>query len=98
MQSRAFCRTSKRRGIWAGLWRLLLILAVFLLISDLLFGRAIRRTTIMQGNILASKALSESVLSVIEKSDLSYDKLCRVSYDENGKITSMVYAQIQRTK
>lgn len=91
MQSRAFCRTSKRRGIWAGLWRLLLILAVFLLISDLLFGRAIRRTTIMQGNILASKALSESVLSVIEKSDLSYDKLCRVSYDENGKITSMVY-------
>ena len=95
MQSRAFCRTSKRRGIWAGLWRLLLILAVFLLISDLLFGRAIRRTTIMQGNILASKALSESVLSVIEKSDLSYDKLCRVSYDENGKITSLVYDTVE---
>lgn len=95
MQSRAFCRTSRRRGIWAGLWRLLLILAVFLLISDLLFGRAIRRTTIMQGNILASKALSESVLSVIEKSDLSYDKLCRVSYDENGKITSLVYDTIE---
>lgn len=95
MQSRAFCRTSRRRGIWAGLWRLLLILAVFLLISDLLFGRAIRRTTIMQGNILASKALSESVLSVIEKSDLSYDKLCRVSYDENGKITSLVYDTVE---
>lgn len=78
-----------------GLWRLLLILAVFLLISDLLFGRAIRRTTIMQGNILASKALSESVLSVIEKSDLSYDKLCRVSYDENGKITSLVYDTVE---
>lgn len=78
-----------------GLWRLLLVLTVFLLISDLLFGRAIRRTTIMQGNILASKALSESVLSVIEKSDLSYDKLCRVSYDENGKITSLVYDTVE---
>lgn len=78
-----------------GLWRLLLVLTVFLLASDLMFGRAIRRTTIMQGNILASKALSESVLSVIEKSDLSYDKLCRVSYDENGKITSLVYDTVE---
>lgn len=95
MQSRALCRISGRRRIWMGLWRLLLVLTVFLLISDLLFGRAIRRTTIMQGNILASKALSESVLSVIEKSDLSYDKLCRVSYDENGKITSLVYDTVE---
>lgn len=95
MQSRALCRISGRRRIWMGLWRLLLVLTVFLLASDLMFGRAIRRTTIMQGNILASKALSESVLSVIEKSDLSYDKLCRVSYDENGKITSLVYDTVE---
>ena len=92
MQSRALCRTSGRRRIWTGLWRLLLILTVFLLASDLMFGRAIRRTTRMQGNILASKALSESVLSVIEESGLSYSELCQISYDENGKIASMVTA------
>lgn len=95
MQSRAFCRISGRRRIWAGLWRLLLVLTVFLLASDLMFGRAIRRTTRMQGNILASKALSEAVLSVIEESGLSYNELCQVSYDESGKITSMVYDTVE---
>lgn len=95
MQSRAVCRISGRRRIWVGLWRLLLILVVFLLASDLMFGRAIRRTTRMQGSILASKALSESVLSVIEESDLSYDELCQISYDKNGKITSMVYDTVE---
>ena len=95
MQSRALCRTSGRRRIWTGLWRRLLILTVFLLASDLMFGRAIRRTTRMQGNILASKALSESVLSVIEESGLSYSELCQISYDENGKIASMVYDTVE---
>lgn len=47
--------------------RLVLIIVIFILISDLLFGRAVRRTIAMQGDILASKALSESVLDVIEK-------------------------------
>ena len=49
----------------------------------------------MQGNILASKALSESVLSVIEESGLSYGELCQISYDENGKIASMVYDTVE---
>ena len=89
MQSRALCRTSGRRRIWTGLWRLLLILTVFLLASDLMFGRAIRRTTRMQGNIL------ESVLSVIKESGLSYGELCQISYDENGKIASMVYDTVE---
>ena len=89
MQSRALCRTSGRRRIWTGLWRLLLILTVFLLASDLMFGRAIRRTTRMQGNILAS------VLSVIKESGLSYGELCQISYDENGKIASMVYDTVE---
>ena len=79
MQSRTFCRLKKRRGLWKGLMRLVLIIVIFILISDLLFGRAVRRTIAMQGDILASKALSESVLDVIEKNDFSYDTLCRVS-------------------
>ena len=91
MQSRTFCRLKKRRGLWKGLMRLVLIIVIFILISDLLFGRAVRRTIAMQGDILASKALSESVLDVIEKNDFSYDTLCRVSYDENGDITSIIY-------
>ena len=91
MQSRTFCRLKKRRGLWKGLMRLVLIIVIFILISDLLFGRAVRRTIAMQGDILASKALSESVLDVIEKNDFSYDTLCRVSYDENGDITYIIY-------
>lgn len=91
MRSRAFSRTAKRYGIGRFLLKLMLCIFVFLSLFELLFGRAVRRTVVMQGYILAAESLSRSVVTVMEESGLSYSDLCRITYDESGRISSMVY-------
>lgn len=86
MQSRKWKKAQKQSSVFRGIASVLVLLFLCVLLFDLLFSKAIRRTLVMQGEILGTKILSETVAEF----SVNYPEICSVIYDGNGKIEAII--------
>lgn len=91
MQSRKWRKKQEKNGFCRAISAVLLYFLILALLCDMLFGKAIRRTMQMQGEILATRILSDSISTCLQEKDIRYETLCTVQYDTQGDILAIFY-------
>ncbi len=88
MQCRKVRRTQKKQWGFC-LIRILLAMALIFIITERMFGEAVKRTLSYQGKRTATLSMSNAILPFLENPKYTYENLSTVSYDNEGRILSI---------
>ena len=88
MQYTKLKRTRKKQWIFY-LIRFLLVVALIVATTELVFGEAVKRTLSYQGKRAATLSISNAILPFLENPDYTYEKLSNVTYGNDGRILSI---------